>query len=91
MKHYRMEHIPAHEKPVLESATCDLCGSRIGAGKHYSVVDKVEIRHRTGQSYPECGRGEEATVDLCGSCFESRLVPWLEAQGAKVERESWEF
>lgn len=90
MKHYRKKHFPARVEEVVEFETCDLCGARLDTGRA-SVVDEVEIRHRTGESFPECGHGEEATVDLCGACFESRLVPWLEAQGANVHREPWEF
>lgn len=81
--------VPATTKQVLDKTTCDLCGAKIKAG-NYSA-EEVEVRHRTGSSYPECGSGEEVRVDMCGDCFDTKLVPWLRTQGADPKPEDWEW
>lgn len=73
----------------VESVTCDICKKRITVGKF--EIDEVEIRHRIGDDYPECGSGEETTVDLCGSCFSAKLLPWLESQGAEPTTTEWDY
>lgn len=89
MKHYRTENVPATTHSVLTHATCDLCGQKIARLK--GNADEVEVKHRTGSAYPEGGGGEEVSVDLCGPCFDGKLIPWLESQGAKPTHKDWEF
>jgi hypothetical protein len=89
MRHYRTVQLPARESSVLDRTTCDLCGDEI-VTECYDA-EKVEIRHRTGTAYPESGCGEEVSVDMCGDCFDSKLVPWLREQGANPKPEEWEW
>jgi hypothetical protein len=89
MKHYKTVQVPAKESKVLYKTTCDLCGGEITSACY--DAEEVEIRHRTGSNYPEGGSGEEVEVDMCGTCFDSKLVPWLREQGANPEPEEWDW
>ncbi len=89
MKHYKTVEVPETTEQVLERTTCDLCGGEISEGSY--EVNEVEIRHKTGNCYPETGFGEEVRVDMCGECFTEKLTPWLVAQGVKVTEVEWDY
>ena len=89
MKHYQTVKVPATTTQVVEKVTCDLCGEVIKR-KLYDA-DQVDVRHRTGSNYPEGNRGEEVQVDMCGNCFDTKLVPWLRTQGADPKPQEWEW
>ena len=89
MMHLRTVKVPAKEKKVVEKGTCDLCGIVI---EHRAFsAEEVEVRHRTGSSYPEGGSGTVVEVDMCGSCFDNKLVPWLRSQGVEPQTREWDF
>ena len=90
MKHMRTEQVPATTREVEDHVTCDMCGSEIKKDGNYEV-DEVEISHRVGYNYPECGYGETTIVDLCGNCFDGKLVPWLSSQGAEARTKDWDY
>jgi hypothetical protein len=90
MKHMESVTIPAREEKRLDFITCDMCGERIESGDAYEV-NEVEIRHKTGYSYPEGGSGQEVLVDLCAKCFDDKLVPWLRSQGVNPRVEDWDW
>jgi len=90
MKHMRTEQIPSTTREVVDHVTCDMCGSEIKKDGNYEV-DEVEISHRVGYNYPECGYGETTIVDLCGNCFDGKLVPWLSSQGAEARTKDWDY
>ena len=87
MKHYEEIEIPAKTEKILSKITCDMCGREIKR-EAYSA-EEVKIKHRTGSSYPEGGVGETTYVDLCGKCFDEKLIPWLRSQGVKPYIEEW--
>jgi len=89
MKHMKTVQVPATEKQIVEKVTCDLCGAEIKRESYSS--EEVEIKHRTGDSYPEGGSGDETRVDMCGKCFDEKLVPWLRSQGAEPITEEWDW
>ena len=89
MKHMKTVDVPATTKQVLDKTTCDLCGSVIKPER--GNADEVEVKHRTGNSYPEGGCGQEVRVDMCGNCFDTKLVPWLRTQGADPKPEDWDW
>lgn len=89
MKHMKTVQVPATKKQVVEKVTCDLCGAEIKR-TGYSA-EEVEIKHRTGDNYPEGGIGDETSVDMCGKCFDEKLVPWLRSQGAEPRTEEWDW
>lgn len=69
---------------VREWITCDMCNSEVKKGPF--DIREGQALLRIGSSYPECGSVTETQVDLCEKCFLSKLVPWLESQGATVQR-----
>lgn len=84
------------ENEVLVETTCDLCGTFAKDGDWQSsiyevneVEVKVTVRKKDGSIYPEGGWGTSYNVDMCPDCFENKLIPWLESQGCKTEREEW--
>jgi ribosomal protein S27E len=89
MKHSKTVEVPARTETVTASVTCDLCGKVISRQRGNAEI--VEIRHRTGSSYPEGGSGVDFEVDMCPDCFDSKLVPWLQSQGAEIRETNWDF
>ena len=89
MRHYVTKELPATTKEVLEKTTCDICDCEIR--EHMFEVDRVELSHRRGASYPEGSWGEGLEVDMCGSCFTTKLTPWLEAQGVDPTLTEWDY
>ncbi|MFH1116876.1 MAG: hypothetical protein V1792_23415 [Pseudomonadota bacterium] len=81
--------IPAITQNIVDFVACDICGAKISHGCY--EVDEVEVRHKTGSSYPEGGSGTEVTVDMCGKCFDEKLVLWLRSIGAAPRVEEWEW
>jgi hypothetical protein len=92
MKHKKtimIPMIPEHTQTVTVFETCDLCGDKIESEPY--EVNHVEVRHKKGENYPDCGEGIITFFDICGSCFEQKLVPWLISQGAKPQVEEWDW
>lgn len=90
MKHKETKLVPAKEVEVVVKTTCDLCGCDMATATYYSA-EQTEVRHKSGHAYPESGWGEEVTFDICGKCFETKLRPWFESQGAVPTVEEWEY
>lgn len=88
MKHMKKVEIAATTRDETDFVTCDLCGECIEEAGYN--IDEIEVRHRTGKSYPESGAGKETYVDMCGKCFDEKLVPWLRTQGAEPYIEVWD-
>jgi hypothetical protein len=89
MKTYKTIQVPAKEQSVLDGTFCDLCGCSLDS-KYYEV-DDVEIEYRKGASYPEGGGGTSVTVDMCGNCFKTELIPWLKGRGADPVAKEWSY
>jgi hypothetical protein len=89
MKHTKTVAVPATTKVVVDHTTCDLCQKRI-VHNGYNV-DQVRVEHRTGSQCSDGGSGYEVSVDICGSCFITKLLPYLESQGAKPTTEEWDW
>lgn len=90
MKHTKTVEVPATTREIVSYVTCDLCGEKIEGRDTYDV-NEVEIRYKTGRNYPEGGSGDETSVDMCGKCFEEKLVPWLRSQGVEPRTEDWSW
>ena len=82
-------HVPAKDIQVVKKVTCDLCGAEIKRADY--SAEEVEVRHKTGDAYPDNGQGLEVSVDMCGKCFDEKLLPWLRSQGATPERKTWSY
>jgi len=96
MKVYREETIPETTRQVLDHKTCDLCGKKttknLGPNNwdapdwHFEETDvSMTIKHETGESYPEGIFSETCEIDICPECFQHKLIPWLKAQGVRVD------
>lgn len=84
MQHNIIENVPATTRKKLVKVTCDLCNGEIKKQRY--DTDEVEIEHRAGTCYPGESEGELFTVDMCGTCFHEKLVPWLAEQGANMRK-----
>jgi hypothetical protein len=89
MEHTKEIAVPATTRVIVDFVTCDICGAKIWEPGY--EVNEVEVRHKTGANYPEGGSGEETSVDICGECFDKKLLPWLRSQGAEPRTEDWEW
>lgn len=89
MKHYKQVFVPETTRRQLVKTTCDLCGVVIVCGTY--DAEEVEIKHRTGSQCSDGGSGTETSFDLCGACFDGKLVPWLMDQGATPTARDWEW
>jgi len=89
MKYMKKVEVPAKMKDVVDFVTCDLCGVKITEEGY--EVSEVEVRHKIGYSCPSGGSGEETSVDMCGKCFDEKLLPWLRSQGAEPSTEDWDW
>lgn len=76
----------------LKVIRCDLCDRKATTedwdAAVYDTDDttvKVEVSHVVGVNYPEGGQSTTYRVDICPSCFEKKLIPWLVSQGADIE------
>lgn len=105
MKAYELIKIPAQPTRTDLKAVaviCDLCSATIkylynnGVTRlnpqiveHFGDATDVVIELKAGERYIDGGVGEITYFELCPGCFEDRLRPWLEQQGAEAKVESW--
>jgi hypothetical protein len=92
MKHRETVTVPAKEEVRVAKVTCDLCGSTIAQYPGH-VFDEVRIRiiREKGERYSDYGDAKETGYDVCGGCFETKLVPWMASQGAVPEVEDTSY
>jgi len=95
MKLYKKHVVPRHTETRIDKLKCDLCGAESHdrddwSAERYAVAETT-IQCKTGSSYPEGGSGTEYNIDLCPTCFEEKLIPWLQSQGATVKEKEWEY
>jgi hypothetical protein len=87
MKYMKTVLILEHEEKVFEKLSCDLCGSLSNGdenwakGNYHHATSMVQIEER--ESYPDGGHLKETVFHICDQCFNKKLIPWLESQGAK--------
>jgi hypothetical protein len=80
---------------------CDICRAAGSAavseesaaewvGDYYAVKRTV-VRAEEGECYPEGGSTKTTRFDICLSCFNERLIPWFQSQGAEpaVTENDW--
>ena len=97
MKKYKDVTRPVRVDRLLSQTVCDVCGRESTQHQEgwktgsYDATE-VEVRLRTGNSYPEGGSGEEWEVDICPTCFNEKLIPWVEAFGhTTIEPTRWDW
>ena len=91
MEHFKTEIVPAQpakEVQKYDKTTCDLCNEQIK--EHNFDYDEVSISRKIGSRYPDSGTCNEVKVDMCGKCFETKLVPWLKSMDVTLtEKETF--
>jgi hypothetical protein len=94
MKTYKETPVPATTRKDFVSVTCDLC-KRVSKFPNFKESNfdalEIEVKMRTGNSYPEGGSGEEVSFDICPECFQKKLMPFLQAQGAEPTQTEWDW
>jgi formate dehydrogenase assembly factor FdhD len=90
MKHMKIVEVPAKTEEVIDFVTCDLCKMKIDQSNKYQIND-VEVSHRTGHSCPDGGSGELVSFDICGKCFDEKIVPFLQLFGAEPTKSEWDW
>jgi len=92
--------IPAQQVEEEVEVTCDLCKACVGKpndrGENEwqpSMYDTLTttVAIDEGTRYPEGSRGTVRAVDICPDCFTTKLIPWLQSQGATVREADYEF
>lgn len=91
MKHFIEIKVPETTRNHVDKTTCDICGLKIIGPDDDYKIDEIDISRRTGTNYPEGGSGEELSIDLCGSCFDSHLIPLIKAAGGKPTVTEWDW
>lgn len=89
MKHMKTVQVPASEREVVDKTTCDICKAEINPSP--TNAEEVEVKHRSGYSCPDGGNGYDTEFDLCGKCFDSKLIPLLAVLGAEPRQTEWDF
>lgn len=95
MKHMKTVLILEHEEKVFDKLTCDLCGADSNEEENWAKKDFehattiVQLEER--ESYPDGGHSEETAFHICHTCFKTKLLPWLDSQGAKptIGKSDW--
>lgn len=83
MRTYGEEVVPRKIIKKLLRCTCDVCGCEIKEGTF--EIHETTVSRRVGNSYPGGGSSSTTSFDICGECWESKLVPYLNSLGAKEE------
>jgi len=76
----------ARENTGMECDVCGLCveGDEWPADLYEEYVTKCEFEHSVNGP-GDTVDGRRLSIDVCPDCFEKKLVPALEALGAKVK------
>ena len=95
MKIYEEKTI-REKRSVFQKMICDICKKESEnynwAASSYEVDEtemKISIKQREGNQSYDGGYGAEIEVDICPDCFMTKLVPWLQSQGANIKATEW--
>ena len=93
MKHTNLIDVPAkpaYTKMEVTKVTCDLCGNKINISEY--SAEEIQVSCKTGSCYPEgSGSGDLTEFDVCSQCFEKKLIPWFQSQGAEPQVSEWDY
>ena len=92
MRHL-VERESIHTGMYFESMTCDLCGLETKRERNWgtdddwdNTLDNTRVKYETGQSDRDGGGySKTKSFDICPKCFEEKLIPWFESQGATIQ------
>ena len=79
---------PAEEYEITVSLKCEICGDESPTSDNwkqdcYNTL-KPTIQLEESSHYPGDYYGTRTHIDLCPTCFEEKLIPWLKAQGGET-------
>lgn len=57
--------------------------------KAYGSAAHVQVSLTAGENDTDINAGETYSYDICPQCFEEKLKPWLEGQGALMNVKQW--
>ena len=95
MKQMKTVLIVEHEEQVFDKLSCDVCGAESNSDENWASKDfehvTTVIKMEERESYPDGGHTRDMTYHICPACFKSKLIPWLENQGASpsVSEADW--
>lgn len=86
-------------REVIVGYRCDWCGMEAKHRDQWGVIDYphtfprvtrsgCEVKASAGESWPDDTAGSGRKADLCFDCA-TKVLDWLETQGAKVETYDW--
>lgn len=88
-----VQGVASHPYERILTITCDMCHVTVTgdtwAPDTFTIAEtKVSYKHGTTAPYWD-GGGEytKLFIDICPSCFVSRLLPWLKTQGVSPHTE----
>jgi hypothetical protein len=91
---------PAKTKEMVTHCLCDLCGAK-GDPEYDGEVEwenktdhdevKTFVAMAKGYTYSDGGSWDRTLFHICPACFEKKLVPWLESQGAKATKTNSDY
>jgi hypothetical protein len=100
MRSYKKVQVPASEKDVIDTISCDICGRKVEPredGQAYweenpDYSQRTSVKTEVIIGYDVFSTTE---IDICGECFRRTLIPWIEKFGkAKIKDnlpEDYEF
>ena len=70
-------------RTLVKAIVCDMCKTEYAVDYCNGAYDinETEVTHTYGMGYPEGGHKTSVVFDICPSCFQNRLMPWLQSQG----------
>jgi hypothetical protein len=89
MKQREKVLVPARTEEHV-TVLCDFCKERPGDSDTAFYSARAYVRMVVGHTYPECDASTTTLVDCCANCFESRVMPAIEALGVKFREEDTE-
>jgi hypothetical protein len=85
--HITQEKVESRTVSTTVAMVCDLCRTRYEGVDQYDWStepyrrEKTTLTYEYGDVFPEGGTTTHIRVDICPTCFTTRLLPWLHSQG----------
>ena len=77
----------------VEIIECDFCGAKTETNCNWydgpNAYDfiKTEVSFLIGSNFPEGSFYTKRSIDLCGVCFEDKLIKWVKSHGVEFNTE----
>ena len=94
MKIYKTEKV---DRKYLDKIICDWCKEEFKSEMDFNNTypssfadNEFTLTHKTGETYPEGGSGEELNIDLCYKC-RLKLIELLKKEGITIKYKDWDW